>query len=99
MNKVVIMLVLSLATLPAGCGGSTKHETLAVGTGRHDKPKRDPIKPAAYKEFEAAMRAMRLGGPEATETARARLRAALKIDTTIWEAWFDLGTIAWKEGD
>ena len=45
------------------------------------------------------MRAVRLGGPEASETARARLRAALKIDGSIWEAWYDLGVIAWKDGE
>ena len=88
--------VLALALLVA-CGGGTKHQD-TVAT-KHGKEKRDPVKPAAYKEFEAAMRAVRLGGPEASETARARLRAALKIDNTIWEAWFDLGAIAWKEGD
>src|SRR5260221_12314108 len=97
MKGVVLVAILSLAALP-GCGGSTKHETLGSG-GKHEKVKRDPVKPAAYKEFESAMRALRLGGPEAAETARARLRAAVKIDTSIWEAWFDLGTIAWKEGD
>jgi tetratricopeptide (TPR) repeat protein len=87
----------TLALLIA-CGGGTKHQD-TVSTSKHGKEKRDPVKPAAYKEFEAAMRAIRLGGPEASETARARLRAALKIDNTIWEAWFDLGAIAWKEGD
>jgi tetratricopeptide (TPR) repeat protein len=80
------------------CGGGTKHQD-TVSTNKHSKEKRDPVNPAAYKEFEAAMRAIRLGGPEASETARARLRAALKIDKSMWEAWFDLGAIAWKEGD
>jgi tetratricopeptide (TPR) repeat protein len=80
------------------CGGGTKHQD-TVSTNKHGKEKRDPVNPAAYKEFEAAMRAIRLGGPEASETARARLRAALKIDKSMWEAWFDLGAIAWKEGD
>src|SRR5690606_18740907 len=46
-----------------------------------------------------AMRAMRLGGPDADETARARLKKALGIDSTIWEAWHDLGVIAWREGE
>jgi tetratricopeptide (TPR) repeat protein len=82
--------------LPA-CGGASGKRNVA-GTGPAHQH-RDPVKPAAAKEFEAAMRAMRLGGPEADETARARLRSALKIDSTIWEAWYDLGVIAWKEGD
>ena len=37
------------------------------------------------------MRALRLGGPEAHETAKARLKAALEIDGKLWEAWHDLG--------
>jgi len=94
---IALILVVAACALPA-CGGATK-KTELTATNKHDKGKRDAVKPAAYKEFEAAMRAIRLGGPEASETARARLRAALKIDNTIWEAWFDLGAIAWKEGD
>ena len=90
-------IVPALALLIA-CGGGTKHQD-TVSTNKHGKEKRDPVNPAAYKEFEAAMRAIRLGGPEASETARVRLRAALKIDKSMWEAWFDLGAIAWKEGD
>ncbi|HZJ72004.1 MAG TPA: tetratricopeptide repeat protein, partial [Planctomycetota bacterium] len=45
------------------------------------------------------MRAMRVGGPEAQDTARARLRAAVEADPSLWEAWYDLGVIAYKEGD
>jgi len=82
----------------AACGGASGKRQVA-GTGPTAKSKREPVKPGAQKEFEAAMRAIRLGGPEADETARARLRSALKIDTTIWEAWYDLGAIAWREGD
>ncbi len=97
MKRIMLVLALAACVLPAACGGGAKRAETSVATKQ--KQKRDPVKPAAYKEFEAAMRAIRLGGPEAGETARARLRAALKIDPSIWEAWFDLGTIAWKEGD
>ena len=45
------------------------------------------------------MRAMRVGGPEAQDTAKVRLKAALDSDKTLWEAWHDLGVIAYKEGD
>ena len=34
--------------------------------------------------------------PRPSETARARLAGALKIDSSIWEAWHDLGVIAWQ---
>jgi tetratricopeptide (TPR) repeat protein len=92
------VLVLILAALVA-CGGGSKRTTLGSGGGHDKKQKRDPVKAAAYKEFEAAMRAFRLGGPEAAETAKTRLKNAVKEDGTLWEAYFDLGTIAWKEGD
>ncbi|HEY5948068.1 MAG TPA: tetratricopeptide repeat protein [Kofleriaceae bacterium] len=90
------ILALLLLALAVACGGGA---TRKVKGGRTASDKRDPIKPAARKEFEAGLRAFRLGGPEASETARARLRAALKIDPTIWEAWYDLGVVAWREGE
>ncbi len=92
MKRALLFLAL------AACGGTSGKRNVA-GTGPAAKQHHEPVKPAAQKEFEAAMRAIRLGGPEADETARARLRSALKIDSTIWEAWYDLGAIAWREGD
>lgn len=89
--------VVCVALAAAACGSAGKRTV--SGGGRAVAEHRDPIKPAAAKEFEAAMRAVRLGGPEANETARARLKAALKLDSTIWEAWYDLGVIAWKDGE
>lgn len=91
--KVLLVILVALAT---ACGGSA---TRTVKGGRTATAKRDPIKPAAMKEFDSAMRALRLGGPEANETARARLKKALEIDGSIWEAWHDLGVIAWREGE
>jgi tetratricopeptide (TPR) repeat protein len=91
-------LAIVLAATLAACGGADTKRTLPGG-GVREKVRLDPIKPAARKEFESAMRALRLGGPEAAESAKSRLRAAVKIDGSIWEAWYDLGVIAWKEGD
>jgi len=81
----------------AACGGRAKPQAAAVA--RPTSAKRDPINPKAAKEFEGAMRAMRVGGPEAQDTAKARLKVALELDATLWEAWHDLGVIAYKEGD
>ena len=92
MKKLVIIAAL------AACGGGTRHVDTGPQTAQ-TKAKRDPVNPAAYREFEAAMRAERIGQPDANETARQRLNAALKIDPKMWEAWFDLGVIAWKDGD
>ncbi|HEX3761353.1 MAG TPA: tetratricopeptide repeat protein [Kofleriaceae bacterium] len=83
----------------AACGGGTKHQTTQATAASGPRAAREPINPKAAKEFEGAMRAMRVGGPEAQDTARARLRAAVEADPSLWEAWYDLGAIAYKEGD
>jgi len=90
------VFAVALAGACGGGGGTRTTSTAVAGTA---SAKRDPINPKAAKEFEGAMRAMRVGGPEAQDTAKARLKAALEIDATLWEAWHDLGVIAYKEGD
>ncbi len=90
-RSAAILLALAIAAC-----GSTSTRTVK---GRKTAAKRERVKPAAQKEFDSAMRAIRLGGPEANETARARLKKALDIDGSIWEAWHDLGVIAWREGE
>jgi tetratricopeptide (TPR) repeat protein len=57
------------------------------------------VNPKAAKEFEAAMRALRLGGPDANDTAKSRLNEAISKDKNLWEAHHDLGAIAYKEGE
>lgn len=88
-------LVILLALAIAACGSAGTRTV----KGRKAAAKRERVKPAAQKQFDSAMRAIRLGGPEANETARARLKKALDIDGSIWEAWHDLGVIAWREGE
>lgn len=90
------MRAIILAAMLAACSGSA---TSRIGPQGRTITRLDPVNPKAQKEFESAMRALRLGGPEANETAKARLKAALDIDPKIWEAWHDLGVIAYKEGD
>jgi tetratricopeptide (TPR) repeat protein len=85
--------------LAACSGGGHGRGTLGGGGTGPKAAKLDPVKPAAVREFEAAMRAIRLGGPDADDTAKARLKHALEIDGSIWEAWHDLGIIAWDDGD
>jgi tetratricopeptide (TPR) repeat protein len=81
------------------CGGGPQRATPQVTASSRPRATRDPTNPKAAKEFEGAMRALRVGGPEAQDTARARLRAAVEADPSLWEAWYDLGVIAYKEGD
>lgn len=80
----------------AACGGSA---TKKIGPKGRTVNRLDPVNPKAAKEFEAAMRALRLGGPEAHDTAKVRLKAALEFDSKLWEAHYDLGVISYKEGD
>jgi len=94
MRTVALGAALAIAS---GCGGAAKPK--AVATARTTSNKREPINPKAAKEFEGAMRALRVGGPEAKDTAKARLKAALEADPTLWEAWHDVGVIAFREGD
>ncbi len=80
----------------AACGGSSVNR---IGPKGAKTAKLDPVNPKAQREFEAAMRATRLGGPEANETAKARFKAALAIDSKLWEAWHNLGVISFKDGE
>ncbi len=89
-------LAILLAALVA-CGGSVKDRTRAGG--RPVVKKLDPVNPRAAKAFENGMRALRLGGPEAYETAKARLKEAIDLDGKLWEAHHNLGAIAYREGE
>ncbi len=90
------MRALVLLAALAACGG---HAAVVEKPTAKKAAARDPIKPAAQKAFDRAMSAIRVGGPDAAENAKARLKEALQTDPTIWEAWHDLGVIAWGEGD
>lgn len=63
------------------------------------KPVLPPADPEAVREFDSALRALRLGGPEADQRAAARLRRAIKRDGSLWEAWYDLGVVLFRQGD
>lgn len=91
--------LICVACALAACGGGAGATSAARTTRTGPRATREPINPKAAKEFEGAMRALRVGGPEAQDTARARLRAAVEADPSLWEAWHDLGVIAFKEGD
>jgi tetratricopeptide (TPR) repeat protein len=89
-------LLVALAAA-AACGGDVKRNIQS--TGPRAAPKLDPVKPQARREFEAALRALRLGGPEAEQTAAARFQAAVEIDGTLWEGWHNLGLLRAGDGD
>jgi len=90
---------LALVLALAACGGHASGSRHVVGGGTTAKVKLDPVKPGARRAFERAMSAEHMGGPEADDTAKSRLREAVKEDSSMWEAWYDLGVIAWRGGD
>lgn len=92
MSKLAVLLAISLAA----CGGSA---TRRIGPGGTKVVKLDPVNPKALKQFEAAMRAIRIGGPESREAAKGRLKEAIEIDGKLWEGWHNLGVIAFKDGE
>ncbi len=91
------LLIAAVATAVCACGGSSA-KRIGPG-GKSNAARLDPVNPKAAKEFEAAMRAIRLGGPESHETAKARLKSAIEFDGKLWEAWHDLGALAYKDGE
>ncbi len=94
----LVAAALAAALLVAGCGGGGGTRRIQA-TGPREAPKLDPVKPEARREFDGALRALRLGGPEAPETARARFEAAVGIDGKLWEGWHNLGVLRARDGD
>nr|MBP6845131.1 hypothetical protein [Kofleriaceae bacterium] len=78
-------LVTIALVVAAACGGPSAARRIQTTGPKVTKVVLDPVKPEARREFDAAMRALRLGGPEAPETAKARLQAAVDIDGKLWE--------------
>jgi len=95
MRRAALAILLAAVALGA-CGGSSKS---GARPARGVTRRLDPVNPKAAKAFENAMRALRLGGPEAHETAKARLKEALAADPKLWEAYHDLGVIAYRDGE
>lgn len=97
MRAAAPIAALIVAIAVVACGGSVTDRTRPGPRGVVKKL--DPVNPRAAKAFESAMRALRLGGPEAHETAKARLKEALDLDGKLWEAHHNLGAIAYRDGE
>jgi Flp pilus assembly protein TadD len=80
--------------LSCGGGTSTHKETAAARRPAAREPK-----PAAVRELDAGLRALRLGGPEASQRAAEAFERATVADPTMWEAWHDLGVARSRAGD
>ncbi len=90
MNKFWIALALSTCGSFVACGGS---QSRSVGSSAKEAPKLPPVNPKALRDFDAGLRALKLGGPNANEKAMKRFRSAIDIDGKLWEAWHNLGAV------
>ena len=95
MTRLLLLLLVAGLCFPA-CGGSGTRKT---GKGKLEAPKLPPVNPLALRDFDAGLRALKLGGPEASEKAIERFRSAIEIDGKLWEAWHNLGSLLLDEGD
>lgn len=84
------------ALLLAACGSSPKRSVAGEPLAT---PKLPPVSPEALSSFDAGLRALRLGGPEARDKARERLQRAVEIDGKLWEGWHNLGVVYFADGD
>ncbi len=93
-------LLAVVASVIVGCGGASKtHKgSEGKGTSAATRTSRQP-KAAAVREFDAGLRALRLGGPEANERAAEAFERAVAADASMWEAWHDLGVVRARAGD
>jgi tetratricopeptide (TPR) repeat protein len=89
----------ALVVMVLGCGGSTSTHKGAASPAAAAKARPREVKPAALREIDAGLRALRLGGPEANERAAEAFERAVAADPTLWEAWHDLGVVRAREGD
>jgi tetratricopeptide (TPR) repeat protein len=94
-------LGLSLATALAvllGCAGKTStHKTTPAAAAAGSR--KGAPKAGALRDFDAGLRALRLGGPEANERAAESFTKATAADPSLWEAWYDLGVVKARSGD
>jgi tetratricopeptide (TPR) repeat protein len=94
-GPLALGMALALASTSACGGGSSRRGK----TAQIETPSLPPVKPEALAQFDAGMRALRLGGPEGSQQAVPRLLQATAIDATLWEAWHNVGVLRFREGD
>ena len=97
-----------IAVFCAGCGDSPARRTVKKPEPSKKAATPEPSQPAlvnpeAMGEFEAGTRAIRLAGQdrstEAYAQARKRFQRTVELDSTMWEAWHNLGVVHYAEGD
>lgn len=92
-RRPLLSVALLVALVGVGCGGTPKHtEKAAVSE------KLPPPNPEALRAFDTALRAIALGESELGR-AKESLRAAVRLDDRLWEAWHDLGVVEFTLGE
>jgi Tfp pilus assembly protein PilF len=94
MSNRLVALLLVLAACGHGAVYTRGQKARTV-----TRPKLRPVRQEALRDFDAGLRALKLGGPEADERAAEKFKDAAAKDPTLWEAWHDLGVIAARQGD
>ncbi len=84
----------TLAGLLAACGGPAR--TAPTPRTSADEI---PVDPVALRRFEAGVAAMAGGDAGARERAKQEFRAAVQLDSKLWEAWHNLGVVEFTGGD
>src|SRR5262249_59641745 len=84
-----------------GCGGHTQAHTEAPPAAKGKAPAKTKSASTSpgLREFDAGLRALKLGGPEANERAAEAFARATEADPNLWEAWQNLGAVRWRLGD
>jgi Tfp pilus assembly protein PilF len=98
LTAALLALALALALAASACGGGSVY-TRGQKARVVAKPKLRPVRQEALRDFDAGLRALKLGGPEADERAAEKFLAATKKDPTLWEAWHNIGIIDARIGD
>jgi Tfp pilus assembly protein PilF len=93
-----LLAVLGLVSVACG-GGTSSHKSVSKPVASSKKAGGRSAKTPALREFDAGLRALRLGGPEANERAGESFERAVAADPSMWEAWHDLGVVRSRVGD
>ena len=89
-------LLFGAGALTISCGGT---QGRSVGGSVKEAPKLPPVNPQALRQFDSALRALKLGGPNANQKAVKRFQGALELDENLWEAWHNLGALLLADGE
>jgi tetratricopeptide (TPR) repeat protein len=89
------VLTLAWALGASACGGSSASQRVETAAAT-ELP---PVDPEALRAFQAGVRALEGGGRQADARARERFEEALRLDSHLWEAHYNLGVLDRRAGE